>query len=84
MSAEGDAARKRLIDPQIALDLLARHMWIAFNLDRGEDGVDAAESWDDDALLTDTYERFGTMAREAVMAETKRREDEQRAAGYDG
>jgi len=43
---------ERRPDPQITLDLLARHMWIADQLQRGEDGVLAADAWDSDDLLT--------------------------------
>lgn len=71
---------ERRPDPQITLDLLARHMWIADQLERGQDGVDAASAWDEDDLLTDRYEEFEAMAFDAVTAETKRRREEAEAA----
>ena len=49
-----------------AIDLLARQMWITEALDSGEDGVEAATSWDEDQLLSSTYERFERFAQEAV------------------
>lgn len=66
-------------DPQVTLDLLARHMFIADELRKAGDeiaGIQAAEEWDGDRLLTDTYERFGTIAREAVAAEISRLREE--------
>ena len=63
-------------DAQTALDLLARHMWIADQIDKGRDGVEAAQIWDDDLLLMDTYEDFEAMANDAVVAEMTRRVDD--------
>ena len=60
-------------DGQIATDLLARQMWITFEMARGNDGIDAAMLWDRDELLTDTYERWETVAADAIRIETQNR-----------
>ncbi len=53
---------------QVAVDLLARQMWITVQMYEGADGAEAARQWDADELLTDTYEEWEAKATEALRA----------------
>lgn len=48
--------------------MLARQMWLTEQEQRGCDSVQAVEEWDGDRLLTDVYERYEALAREAVRS----------------